>query len=70
MPAKACIGSPAAALDDFFGSGQQRRRNGEAEGFGGLQVDEQRETRGLLNRQIPGFAPFRMLSTWPAARRK
>jgi hypothetical protein len=51
-------GSPAPSLDDFVGGGQQRRRNGEAEGFGGLQIDDQLETRGLLDRQIAGLCAF------------
>jgi hypothetical protein len=47
--------SPAASFDDFVGRGDQRRRNGEAEGFGGLEVDGQLETRRLLDRQIAGL---------------
>src|SRR5215204_4821793 len=40
------------SLDDFISGGQQRRRNGEVEDFGGFQIDDQLETRGLLDRQI------------------
>src|SRR6267378_1903950 len=34
---------------------QQRGRDREAEGFGGLEVDDQLELRGLLDGQIAGF---------------
>src|SRR3954447_14382345 len=47
-----------ASLDNFVGGGQQQWRNGEAEGFGGLQIDDQLETRGLLDRQIAGLCAF------------
>jgi hypothetical protein len=58
---RARTGNPAASLDDFVGRGQQRRRNGEAEGFGGLEVDDQLETRRLLDRQIAGLCAFQDL---------
>jgi hypothetical protein len=32
--------SPAASLNNFIRRGHQRRRDGEAEGFGGLEVDD------------------------------
>ena len=51
----------AASLDDFVGGGEQRRRDGEAEGFGGLEVDDQFETRRLLDRQIAGSCTFQDL---------
>src|SRR5215472_4285726 len=42
---------------------QHRGRDSQAEGLGGLEVDDQLELRGPLDGQIPGFAPFRILST-------
>ena len=56
--------SPAASFDDFVGRGDQRRRNGEAEGFGGLEVDDQLETRRLLDRQFAGLGAFQDLVRW------
>jgi hypothetical protein len=51
-PNSTIAGSLAALLDDFVGGGQQRRRNGKAEGFDGLQIDDQLETRGSANEPI------------------
>src|SRR5262249_17007970 len=42
-------------LDHLIGSCKQRWRDRQAEGLGGLQVDNQLELRGLLNREIPWF---------------
>ena len=56
--------SPVASFDDFVGRGDQRRRNGEAEGFGGLQIDDQLETRRLLDRQFAGLGAFQDLVRW------
>ena len=56
--------SPAASFDDFVGRGDQRRRNGEAKGFGGLEVDDQFETRRLLDRQLAGLGAFQDLVRW------
>src|SRR6516164_6629478 len=39
-------------LDYLVGSGQQRPRDGEAERPGGLEVDDQVDIRGLLDREI------------------
>ena len=52
--------SPVASFDDFVGRGDQRRRNGEAEGFGGLEVDDQFETRRLF----AGLGAFQDLVRW------
>ena len=52
--------SSLASLDDFVGRGHQRGRNGEAEGFGGLEVDDQFETR----RQLAGLGAFQDLVRW------
>ena len=40
------------SLDHLVCRGQQRFRDGEAEGFGGLEVDDQIEFRGLDYRQV------------------
>jgi hypothetical protein len=39
-------------LDHLIGPRQQRRRDREAKGLGGLEVDDELESRGLLHRQI------------------
>src|SRR4029077_15153164 len=43
-------------LDHIVGDGEQTGRNSEAERPSGLEVDEQLEFRGLLNRQIRGLS--------------
>src|ERR1700686_2600634 len=48
----------AASLDHLVGGRQQRFRDGEAEGLGGLEVDDQFELGGLLHRQIGSFLAF------------
>jgi hypothetical protein len=42
-------------LDHFVGGSQQRLGDGEAEGFGGLDVDDELELRRRLNGEIAGF---------------
>jgi hypothetical protein len=41
---------------------EQRRRDGEAQGLGGLKVDHQLEFRGLLDRQIGWFGTIENLA--------
>jgi len=48
----------ASSLDDLVCSRQQRFRDGEAEGFGGFEVDDQIKFRDLLYRQVGGFLAF------------
>jgi hypothetical protein len=42
-------------LDHLVRPRQQRRRDREAEGLGGLEVDHQLELRGLLDGQVGGL---------------
>src|SRR6516225_65264 len=42
-------------LNNLIGGGQQRFRDGEAEGFGGLEVDDQFKLGGLDDRQVGRF---------------
>jgi hypothetical protein len=60
-PKSANTGSRAASFDYFVGRGHQRNRNGEAEGPGGLQIDDQLESRGLFDGQIGGICAFQYL---------
>src|SRR5215470_16871618 len=46
-------------FDDFVGGGEQRRRHGQAERLGRLDVDNQLELGGLLHRQVGGFLAFK-----------
>ena len=43
------------SLDNLVGTGEDRRRNGEAERLGRPEIDHQLEFRRLLDRQVPGF---------------
>jgi len=40
---------------------QRRLRDRQAEGFGGFEVDDQIELRGLLDRDVCRFGPFQNL---------
>src|SRR4029453_7617811 len=46
-------GTAAASLDDLIRPRQQRPRDREAEGLGGLEVDDQLILRRLLDGNIP-----------------
>jgi len=45
-------------LDHLVRGRQQRFRDGEAERLGGLEVDDEFEFRGLLDREIGWFLAF------------
>src|SRR5262249_18325868 len=46
------------SFDQIVGAALQRHRNGEAERLRGLEVDDELDFRGLLNRQIGGLFAF------------
>ena len=53
--------NPIPSLDHFVGRGQQRWRHGEPQRFGGLEINDQLETRRLFDRQIAGLCAFQDL---------
>src|SRR5215467_4431330 len=48
----------AHSLDHLLGAGKQRRRHSDAERPGSLEIDDQLDLGGLLNRQITGLFAF------------
>ena len=54
----------AALANCSIGARDKGRRNRDAKGFGGLEVNRQLEFRGLHDRQMGRLSPFR---TRPAA---
>jgi len=52
---RASISRPAS-FDHFVGRGHQRRRNGEAEGFRGLQIEDSLKRVGCSIGRSPGLA--------------
>src|SRR5215467_6559477 len=51
-------GPRCRSLDHFIRPRQKRRRDGQTEGFGSLQVDHQFELRGLFDREVTGLRAF------------
>jgi hypothetical protein len=60
--------SNAALLDHLVGARQQRRRHFDAERLGGLEIDQQLEFGGLINRDVAWFGPLRIWCTSSAMR--
>src|SRR5262249_33664090 len=48
-------------LDHLIRPQQQRRRDGEAERLGGLEIDDEIEFRGLLDREVSGLGALEAL---------
>ena len=55
-------------LDDFIGAPEEGRRDGEPERPGGFEIDHQLELGRLFDGKTGRLAPFKILSTYPAAR--
>src|SRR5713101_4410501 len=53
--------SRCRSLDDLIRPPQQRRRDPQPEGLGGLEVDDQLELRRLLDGQVGGLGAFENL---------
>jgi len=51
--------SGVVLFNDLIRPQQQRRRDGEAEGLGGLEVDHQFELRRLFDRKVGGLGAFK-----------
>jgi len=49
----------ARLFDDLVSTAKQRLWHGETERLGGLEIDDQLERGGLLDRQIGGLSPLR-----------
>ena len=58
LPLVRGVGGPHRSLDDLIRPLQERLGDGEAEGLGGLEVEDQLEFRGLLDRECGGLGPF------------
>src|SRR5260370_25134675 len=51
-------GASVPLLDHLIRPLQERRRDRQAEGLGGLEVDDQLELGGLLDREVGGSGPL------------
>ena len=61
--AAAARASRYSRFDDLIRPRQQRRRDREAEGLGGREVDDEFELRRLLDGKVGGLGALRILST-------
>jgi hypothetical protein len=53
------------SLDHLIRALQERRRDREAKGIGGLEVDDQLELRSLLDGEVARLRALKILSTHP-----
>ena len=53
-----CIAANNTLFDHLIGAREQRRWHSHAECLGGLQVDNERELRRLLDRKVGGLGAF------------
>jgi hypothetical protein len=53
-----CAAAETVVFDHLVGSGKQRLWNAETKRFGGLEIDDQLDLDGLLDRQISRFVTF------------
>ena len=60
--AKKTMSIGVSLFDHLVGAADQRQRNGEAERLGSLQVDDQLDFGGLLDRQVGRLLAFEI---WP-----
>jgi hypothetical protein len=54
-------GKHAVLFNHLVGAGEECRWGGEAERFGGLEVDDEVEFDDLLDRDVSGFSPAQNL---------
>jgi hypothetical protein len=58
--ADSCAAAKPPLFNDLAGAREEEWRHRKAERLGGLEVEDQLEFRGLLDRQSAGFSPLRM----------
>src|SRR5882672_2018536 len=61
---------PFSWMDHLIRTPQQRRRDREPEGLGGLEVDHQVELRGMLDREVRGLGALENLVNQPCGATK
>ena len=55
-------------FDHLVGAGEQRRRNREAERFGGLEIDQKLDVSRKFHRQVARFGAFSVRKCAPVGR--